>query len=62
MKRAGNYSWNPNINEELAQHPKEIEGEEVSIPNPEWLSAPFAISHIEGSASSGSAFSFLEVN
>ena len=45
MKRNGNYLWNPYTAGEY----EEIEGEEDSIPNPELLSAPFAISHIKGS-------------
>ena len=45
LKRNGNYLWNPYT---AGEH-EEIEGEEDSIPNPELLSAPFAVSHIKGS-------------
>ena len=48
MKRNGNYLWNPYVADETT-HSEGFEGEEDSIPNPEWLSAPFAISHIKGS-------------
>lgn len=59
IKRNGNFLDNPYFTGEYNEwgaetkrgHPEEIEGQEDQIQHPEWLGAPFVITHNKGSVS-----------
>ena len=69
IKRNGNFLDNPYFTGEYSEsgfetkpgHPEEIEGEEDRIANPEFLGAPFVITHKKGSVSDANFYGLLEL-